>query len=65
MEWKNDTNYMPSMNVRFSLFVEDAFSSPRLEVEVVMSISNRKFKLDAVFELCDCLLLARLAGRFC
>jgi hypothetical protein len=64
MVWKNITNYMISVNVRLSFLVGDTFFPSRLELEGVTGMSNCKFKLDAVVELCDCLLRARFVGRF-
>jgi hypothetical protein len=59
---RTSPNYRPSFNARFSFFVGDAL---RLELKGVIGMSNCRFKLDVVIELCDCLLLAGLAGRFC
>lgn len=59
---RTSPTYTLSFNARLSFLVGDAL---RLELEGVISMSNCRFKLDVVVELCDCLLLAGLAGRLC
>jgi hypothetical protein len=56
---------MLSVDVHLSFLAGDVFSLSRWELEGVMGMSNYKVELDAVVELCDCLLLARLASQLC
>lgn len=59
---RTSLTYTLSFNARLSFSVGDAL---RIELEGVIGMSNCRFKIDVVVELCDCLLLAGLDEQLC